>query len=174
MTTDKRENRFKHWLAEHAGLMLKVVRAFTASPEDSDDLLQEILLQVWISIPAFREEARPSTWIYRVALNTALHWHRNRDKRRGSRTLPGDIGRTAVAANCDANALEQAELLQRMYAEIRQLQEIDRSLILMYLDGLTYGEMANVLGISESSVGVRINRTKKRLAESIKGQPHGL
>ena len=174
MKTAEHEDLYKQWLAEHTGLMFKVVRAFAAGAEDRDDLFQEILLQVWISVPAFREKAKPSTWIYRVALNTALNWHRGENKCRQSHTLLADVRGRADAKNCGANVLEQEELLERLYGEIRKLRKIDCSLILMYLDGLTYREMADVLGISESSVGVRINRIKKQLAESMKGGANGL
>jgi RNA polymerase sigma-70 factor, ECF subfamily len=131
MKTAERENLFRQWLADHTGLMIKVVRAFAASAEDQDDLFQEVLLQVWISTPAFRERAKPSTWIYRVALNTALNWHRGESKCRQSSTLLTDVRGTADALNCSAKLLEQKELLDRLYGEIRKLRKVDGSLILM-------------------------------------------
>ena len=77
------ELRFRQWLGEHTGLLLKVVRSFAEGPADQDDLFQEILLQVWLSLPNFRDESKPTTWLYRVALNTALAWKRREKKRRG-------------------------------------------------------------------------------------------
>jgi RNA polymerase sigma-70 factor, ECF subfamily len=82
MSPQERENIFRRWLEQHLGLMLKVVRGCTASPEDQDDLFQDVLLQIWSSIPAFRGEARETTWIYRVAFNTALAWRRGERRRR--------------------------------------------------------------------------------------------
>src|SRR5689334_20017560 len=77
------ERRFRQWLGEHTGLLLKVVRSFAEGGADQDDLFQEILLQVWLSMPGFREESKPTTWLYRVALNTALAWKRGEKKRVG-------------------------------------------------------------------------------------------
>ena len=75
------ELRFRQWLGEHTGLLLKVVRSFAEAPADQDDLFQEILLQVWLSLPNFRDDSKPTTWLYRVAFNTALAWKRSEKKR---------------------------------------------------------------------------------------------
>jgi RNA polymerase sigma-70 factor (ECF subfamily) len=169
----ERDRLFKQWLGEHKGLMFKVVRAYAASPEDQDDLFQEILLQVWSSIPAFQGKAKISTWIYRVALNTAFVWKRGEKKHRRRHQL-------LIAANQEPNldedradAQRKREILDSLYAEIRKLPKVECSLVLLYLDGLSYREMADVLGISETNVGVKLNRIKKRLAESLKGGAGG-
>src|SRR6266567_7035165 len=81
MTAHEQEAIFRRWLEDHMGLMLKVVRG-CAAPQDQDDLFQDVLVQVWSSIPAFRGEARETTWIYRVAFNTALAWRRVQRRRR--------------------------------------------------------------------------------------------
>ncbi len=78
--TPKRDDVFEQWLSDHKGLILKVVRIYAAAAEDQDDLFQEILLQLWRSIPAFREESKASTWLYKVALHTALAWKRTGTK----------------------------------------------------------------------------------------------
>ncbi len=171
---EEQERLFKQWLSEHKGLMFRVVRAYAASREDQDDLFQEILLQVWSSIPAFRGKARVSTWIYRVALNTAFAWKRaEKRQRRGHQPL--------IAANEKPNPDEERrddqrnrEILNALYAEIRKLPKVECSLVLLYLDGLSYREIGNVLGISETNVGVKLNRIKKRLVESLKGTLDGL
>src|SRR5947207_11989111 len=82
MTAQEQEAIFRRWLDEHIGLMLKVVRGCAASPQDQDDLFQDVLLHIWSSIPTFRGEARETTWIYRVAFNTALAWRRGERRRR--------------------------------------------------------------------------------------------
>jgi RNA polymerase sigma factor (sigma-70 family) len=79
--TQEQEIIFRRWLADHTGLMWKVVRTFTVTREDAEDLLQEIALQLWMSVPAFRGEAKESTWIYRVAFNTAMVWKRDEKRR---------------------------------------------------------------------------------------------
>jgi RNA polymerase sigma-70 factor (ECF subfamily) len=169
----EQERLFKQWLGEHKGLMFKVVRAYAASPQDQDDLFQEILLQVWSSIPAFRGNAMVSTWIYRVALNTAFAWKRGEKKHRRRHQPLMAANQTPDLEEDRPNAQRNRELLDFLYAEIRRLPKVESSLVLLYLDGLSYREMADVLGISETNVGVKLNRIKKRLAESLKGAADG-
>src|SRR2546423_14992963 len=95
------ELRFRQWLGEHTGLLLKVVRSFAEGPADQDDLFQEILLQVWLSLPNFREDSKPTTWLYRVAFNTALAWKRT-EKKRWRRH--GSLSISDVAVPTDSSA----------------------------------------------------------------------
>ena len=171
MPVDVRETRFRQWLAEHTGLLFKVVRSFAEGPADSDDLFQEILLQVWMSLPSFRDESKPTTWLYRVALNTALTWKRRETKHRNLRnalSLAFVIEDHAAPAGGQTND----ETVERMYTAIRGLPPANRALVLLYLDGLSYSEMAEVMGISENNVGVRLNRIKKQLAQAVKEPSH--
>jgi len=169
MTAAEQETLFRRWLAEHAGLMWKVVRAFTTAPQDQEDLLQEIALQLWMSLPVFRGEAKESTWIYRVAFNTALVWKRDEKRRRVKHEKFFELN---VAPEVSPDQREQArdeEMVRQLYAAIRQLPKPDASLALMHLDGLSYREMSDVLGITEGNVGVKLNRIRKQLAEMLKG-----
>ena len=169
MTVQEQEAIFRRWLNEHLELMLKVVRGCAAVPQDQDDLFQDVLLQVWSSIPAFRGEAKETTWIYRVAFNTALAWRRGERRRReGHETfLKFDISPQVQPSHLDA--LPEQEIVAQLYAAIRQLPKVDASLALMHLDGLSYQEMAEVLGISENYIGVKLNRLRKQLADQLKG-----
>ena len=169
MTPQDQENLFRRWLEAHMGLMLKVARSCAANPEDQDDLLQEILLQLWRSLPAFRGESKETTWIYRVAFNTALVWQRGelRRRKRHERLLALDTPPPANAHPPDTMA--GSELVDRLYEAIRQLPKLDVSLALMHLDGLSYREMAEVLGISENHVGVKLTRIRRQLAQQLKG-----
>jgi RNA polymerase sigma-70 factor (ECF subfamily) len=169
MTAHKQEAIFRRWLEAHLGLMLKVVRGCAAAPQDRDDLFQDVLLQVWSSIPAFRGEAKETTWIYRVAFNTALAWRRGERRRReGHETfLKFDISPQTQPSHADV--LPEQEIVEQLYTVIRQLPKVDASLALMHLDGLSYLEMAEVLGISENYIGVKLNRIRKQLAEQLKG-----
>lgn len=169
MVADKWETTFKQWLGEHQGLIFKVIRAYAATPEDQDDLFQEILLQLWCSIPGFRGKAAVSTWVYRVALNTALVWKRGQKKRRQRRTPLIDISQIPDISEEHTTSAEDRQIVDRLYVAIRELPKVDASLVLMYLDGLSYSEMADILGISESNVGVKLNRAKKQLARLLKG-----
>ncbi|MBE0540695.1 MAG: RNA polymerase sigma factor [Verrucomicrobia bacterium] len=169
MDVSEQELLFRRWLADHAGLMWKVVRAFTATPEDAEDLFQEIALQLWMSLPAFRGEAKESTWIYRVAFNTALVWKRVEKRRRAKHEKFLELnGAPGVFAEHSTPTRDE-ELVQQLYTAIRQLPKLDASLALMHLDSLSYREMSEVLGITESNVGVKLNRLRKQLAEMLKG-----
>lgn len=162
------ESQFRRWLDEHAGLLWKVVRSFTEGPPDCDDLLQEVLLQVWLSMPAFRADSKATTWLYRVALNTALAWKRRETKHRERRDgLPLALEIVDRRAVPGAPPPDQ-EAIDRLYEAVRALAPTERALVLLYLDGLSYAEMAEVIGISESNVGVRLNRVKKLLATQLR------
>jgi RNA polymerase sigma-70 factor, ECF subfamily len=170
-TDDAREVVFKRWLHEHTGLVFKVARTFAPSGADRDDLVQQILLQLWLSVPRFEGKAKESTWIYRVALNTALAWHRGEKKRHAAQTPLLAI--EEVAEPDDPIGREREELVARLYAAIRRLPKVDAALVLLYLDDLSYREMADVLGLSETNVGVKLNRARKQLAELMQEVPHG-
>ena len=173
MNTQEQESIFQRWLDEHIGLILKVVRGCAASPQDQDDLFQDVLLQIWSSIPAFRGEAKETTWIYRVAFNTALAWRRGERRRREGREkfLKFDVSPHAQPSHLDS--LPAQEMIERLYAAIRQLSKVDASLALMHLDGLSYQEMAEVIGVSENYVGVKLNRIRKQLADQLTEESKG-
>jgi RNA polymerase sigma-70 factor (ECF subfamily) len=170
MTAQEQEAIFRRWLDAHLGLMLKVVRACAAGQQDQDDLFQDVLLQIWLSIPAFRGEAKETTWIYRVAFNTALAWRRGERRRREGHEifLKSDVSPQVQASHVEA--LAEREIVEKLYAAIRQLPKVDASLALMHLDGLSYEEMAEVLGISENYIGVKLNRIRQQLADQLKGE----
>ncbi len=174
MDASEQEALFRRWMDEHAGLMWKVVRAFTAAPEDAEDLLQEIALRLWTSLPAFRGEAKETTWIYRVAFNTALSWKRDEKRRHAKHERFFKLNTPPPSSPDHTTPSEDEELVQRLYAAIRQLPKIDASLTLMHLDGLSYREISEVLGISESNVGVKLTRIRAHLAERLKGAKHEL
>jgi RNA polymerase sigma-70 factor, ECF subfamily len=161
------ELQFRQWLSEHKGLLVKVVRSFAEGPADQDDLFQEILLQVWLSLPSFRHDAKPTTWLYRVAFNTALAWKRGEKKRwrRQDSLSIADVAAPGVPA---AEAERNERLVDQLYAAIHALPPAKRALIVLYLDGFSYREIAEVVGISESNVGVSLNRIKKELSAMVK------
>jgi RNA polymerase sigma factor (sigma-70 family) len=160
VTREEQNERFLQWAGEHHAIARKVARSF-AGGAGQDDLYQEILVAIWLAIPSWRGDAKPSTFIYRVAHNYALTWTRSR--RNYARALDR-FGREPAAAAPDRTE----ELLEILYTAIRALPEADRSLVLLSLDGLSYREIAEVLGISETNVGVRLNRARKKLSEQLK------
>lgn len=147
--------------------MHKVARAF-ATGADQHDLYHEMLVALWQSVPAWRGDSKPSTFVYRVAHNYALSWTRTR---RNYRRAVEQFGRESTSTADRGGDNGREELLDRLYAAIRELPELDRSLVLLSLDGLPYRDMADVLGISETNVGVRLNRARKQLTENLKEQP---
>ena len=149
-----------------------MARAYTLTPEDCQDLAQEILLQVWKSLPQFQGRASASTWFYRVALNTALGWQRKEHRRRAVDNRRSRLKNCRSPGWTAPRKLSQREAVERLYAAIRQLPKADAALVLLYLDDLSYRQMAEVLGISESNVGVKLNRAKKALGELMKEESH--
>jgi RNA polymerase sigma-70 factor (ECF subfamily) len=163
MQGDTDETRFRGWLSEHRGILLKVAGSFTTTAEDRDDLIQEILIRLWAAMPSYQGRSKPSTWIYRVALNRAMTWQRDESRRRRRHVPLIEVVDTRESTSTDQR------LLNVLYAEIRGLNKVDRSLILMSLDKCTYQEMAEVMGMSESNVGVRLSRAKKQLSDRLAG-----
>jgi RNA polymerase sigma-70 factor (ECF subfamily) len=161
---------FDSWLSTYKGVLFKVVRAYAFTRHDQEDLFQEIATQVWISVPGFEGNSAPSTWIYRVALNTAISWSR-KELRRPDNTDAFDGVETAL----DLRNSEVDPRLEWLYEQIARLSEIDRSLAVLLLEGFSYKEMADALGISETNVGVRIHRIKAYLTrESTKESRHAI
>jgi RNA polymerase sigma-70 factor (ECF subfamily) len=154
----ERDRIFNDWLAGHKGILFKVVHAYAFEHADRQDLFQEIVMQVWRSVEAFRGESSVSTWVYRVALNTATAWTRKQDRhQRGKQPLEAVDGLLA------ASATEADPRVEWLYRQIAQLKDVDRSVALLMLDGFAYKEIAAIVGISEANVGVKINRFKAAL-----------
>jgi RNA polymerase sigma-70 factor (ECF subfamily) len=163
---------FETWLQQYSGVIYRIARSYTQSDEDRDDLVQEILLQLWRSLPRFAGKSSPSTWIYRVALNTALAWRRS-DARRRRRQSPLIEVDDIPSADPDSMAtLNNVEVVGRLYVAIQSLSKLDAALVLLYLDDLSYREIAEVLGVSEGNVGVKLNRARKQLVELMKEVAH--
>jgi RNA polymerase sigma-70 factor (ECF subfamily) len=164
---DAERNRvFESWIDAHKAILLKVARVYGATHSDREDLFQEIALQVWHSVEAYRGDCTAPTWIYRVALNTALAWRR-KERRHGQ-------GRQDIEA---ATALLIAPSgrdprLEWIYERIAEFDEANRSLALLMLDGFSYREMSQILGLGESNVGMRINRIKAALAARLAKEEH--
>jgi RNA polymerase sigma-70 factor, ECF subfamily len=158
MKEREQEQVFEGWLGQHRGLLFKVVHAYAFTSHDREDLFQEIVTQVWNSIPRFRGDAAVTTWLYRVALNCALAWSR-KERRHRERTESIETNESALKETSKT----KDRRLGWLYEQIARLDHVDRSLTLLLLDGFSYREMAETLGISESHVGVKINRIKTHL-----------
>jgi len=162
---------FTKWLEEHSSSVLKVARAYTLTSDECQDLTQEILLQAWRSMAKFEGKASPATWFYRVALHTAMNWHRKDRPRRLHQEPLLEVQTLAVESANSSERIEHRELVEQLYQAIYQLPKTDVALVLLYLDDMSYREMASVLGISESNVGVKLSRAKKALATLLDAAP---
>lgn len=170
MERANRESLFAAAVEQHMGILLKMTYAF-ALPADRDDLVQEMLLAVWQALPAFDERrCKLSTFLYRVTNNRAMNWRRS-GLRYGHRL--------AALKNCPQLALDlgettavEATRLEWLYATIRRLPALDRTILMLHLERLAHAEIAEVTGITETNVGVRLHRIKRWLADQ-KGDNHG-
>lgn len=167
MTKEEQRQIFEQWLERHKGLIFKVVRAFSFEAMNQDDLFQEISIQVWHSIPSFKKQSSVTTWLYRISLNTSIKWSKRERKYFQEEAIENVQHVLQESQPAD-------ERLSWLYEEIRKLDEIDRCITLLMLDGFSYKEMAAMLGITESNVGVKINRIKKELIVKSKRYEYGI
>ena len=149
---------FQKWIKEHKGIIFKILYAYSNSKQDQDDLFQDICLQLWKSILNFKNESKETTWIYRVALNTSMQWSRKETQRNNPLKYLEKKHFLLVA-----NIEEINEEMVWLYDQIRTLDDIDRSITLLYLDNLSYDDISDILGISKSNIGVKLNRIKAKL-----------
>ena len=161
-----REERFLELIRENDARLRRICRVYGRASGTEEDLYQEILVQAWGSLGSFEGRAAADTWLYRVGLNTALSHRRRQAVRRESwhDTLASTDSLADRTAPPD-EALDTAERLERLYKAIEQLEDTDRALVMLYLDERSYREMADVLGISESHVGVKLHRIRRRMGE---------
>ena len=141
-----------------AAIIIKICRAYTNTQEDFEDYYQEVCLQIWRSRKNFREQSEWSTWIYRLSLNvclTLLKKKKNSSTHFVSDALPEELIE-------DSHAFSD-EPLNQLYAAIRKLSEVDRGVILLYLEEKSYQEIADIIGTNPNNIGVRIKRIKERL-----------
>lgn len=163
--SDRRE-AFLEMIRENRPRLRRIARAYADGRDDARDLYQEILLEAWRSLSSWEGEASRGTWLYRVALNTALTRERKRDVRREARLDDEDLPRGSDFPRPD-EAAEDRRRVERLYTAVDRLDEADRALVLMYLDGCSYAEMSDVLGISQNYVGVKLHRLKQDLADML-------
>lgn len=153
------EKEFIELITNHQRIIYKVCNLYAQSSTDKEDLFQEITLNAWKGIRNFKGDSLFTTWLYRVALNTALTF-----KRKENRQRKVDSAVDSLSFSHDQQP-ETDEQLAAMYKAINGLSDIDKALITLYLDDYNYIEMGNVLGITANNVAVKMNRLKKKLKE---------
>lgn len=163
--TDK-EDAFIRLLRENDARLRKICRVYARDGAGQEDLYQDILLQLWRALPSFSGEAQSGTWLYRVALNTALSRKRADAARRVEQHEALDESHSAWRDNSlgPDDTLDAQQQLDRLYEAIDRLGDVDKALVMLFLDEKSYHDMAQILGISESHVGVKLHRIKKELA----------
>lgn len=153
---------FEARLDAHRGIVFKLANAYCPAGEERDDLVQEICLQLWRAYPGYDPGRRFSTWMYRVALNTAISFARAARTRR-DRAVPLAESATAARVQAPPGLDGTDERLAALYRFLHGLDELDRALVVLYLEDRSYREIAEILGISETNVGTKLNRLKRKL-----------
>lgn len=163
MTLITNQERFLSLVEENKKILYKVANAYCKDPNDRPDLLQEIVIQLWQSFNRFDNRCQFSTWMYRIAINVAISFYRSqRHKAQDTVPIKDFVVEIAVADEM----LEQAgDDIRLLYKLINQLDELNRVLIILYLDGYSQDEIAEILGISSSNVSTKINRIKQKLQQ---------
>ncbi len=158
-SSTEREAAFNQLWQDHQGIVVRMARYYASPQAGLDDLTQEIAVQLWRSFENFKGESRLSTWVYRVALNTCLALHRRKQPHQVEMKELPDLH----PASQPEIQLDQQELLRAIRAFATQFKPVDQSLLLLLMEGVSYEEMATITGLSETNVGARINRIRKRL-----------
>jgi len=160
------EIEFAKLLEQHQNILHKICRLYTNDLDSHKDLFQEIVIQIWKAYPNFKGEAKFTTWAYRIGLNTAISLYRSSKLR--VTTVTSDISLESIKYE-DYNADEEQQL-QQIYKAVKQLSDIEKALIYMYLEDKDYAEIAETLGISEVNARVKMNRIKTKIKNIIAEQ----
>lgn len=152
------QQEFTNMIQQHEKLVYKVCHLYAADAEDTRDLFQEIVLQAWSGYIRYRGDAAISTWLYRVALNTAIT-HKRKQHKHNAVSVP-DFLHTNIADDAHSPYAEEYKIMHRL---IGALQPLDKALILLYLEDRPHAEIADILGISISNVGTKLNRIKDKM-----------
>lgn len=153
-----KEQEFSQVINDNQGLIIKISRMYTNTLEDEQDLFQEIVLQLWRSYDSFKGQSKISTWMYRVALNTAITLFRKKTK-----SPKTDELQDFHYQHSEDFDYEKQNQISTLYRVIKMLPNVERAIVMMYLDDLPYREISENLGISEVNARVKMNRLKKVL-----------
>ena len=161
---DASRQRFESLLHDHWKIVLKVANTYARQPDDRNDLMQEISLQLWRAWPKYDESRSFSTWMYRIALNVAISYVRNASTHARHTTDLADAD-AAPAAVKPQNII--GDELRSLMSFIERSDELNRAILMLYLDDHSYREIAEIMGISETNVATKISRLKQRIREEI-------
>lgn len=166
---DVNERDFVALVEANRPRILRLCRVYAGLPADEEDLYQEILVQIWRSLPALREQQYANTWIYRVAVNTAISFVRKQKPgRKPVATEDSQLHRWAEAASSADSSQNNATRIEELYQALNKLNKVEKALVTLYLEDLSYEEIATVLGLSPGHVGVMLHRAKSKLSGLMK------
>lgn len=155
--SDSRQKRFLEIARQYKGVIYRVCSVYASDESPFSDLYQEVMINLWTGLESWRGEAKLSTWIYRLAINTCLTWHRR--NRRRPLTISLDNAFDAMA-----DEAEDSNSIKELYEMIGRLEPFDKAIVMMWLDEKSYDEIAQVMGISKTNVGTRLNRIRAKLS----------
>jgi len=156
---DKKNRHFQELIESNKGILFKVARTYCQNDEDRQDLIQEIRIQNWQSLNKYNTDYKISTWFYRVSINTAISFYRkNKNRQQASIKLDGQFQKPNESYNKDKE--DKLNLLEQF---IYELNDFDKAIMLLYLEGKSHEDISNVLGVSKSNIGTKIGRIKDKL-----------
>lgn len=164
----EKEQQFLNRIENHKGILYKISKMYMDNTDDQQDLFQEIVCQLWKSYDSFRNESQFSTWMYRVAVNTAIVFLK-KEKRKVDKY---EIDSENIKYDEDDSHIKESQL-DHFYKAVQKLDKIDKAIIFYQLEGFSHKEIAENIGISEGNARVKLNRAKEKLKEIIKSQGYG-
>ena len=164
----EKEQEFLKRIESHKGILYKVSKMYMDNHDDQQDLFQEIVCQLWKSYDTFRNESQFSTWMYRVAVNTAIVFLK-KEKRKVDKY---EIASENIKDDEGDSHIKESQL-DHFYKAVQKLEKIDKAIIFYQLEGFSHKEIGDNLGISEGNARVKLNRAKEKLKEIIKNQGYG-
>lgn len=164
----EKEQEFLKRIESHKGILYKVSKMYMDNHDDQQDLFQEIVCQLWKSYDSFRNESQFSTWMYRVAVNTAIVFLK-KEKRKVDKY---EIASENIKEEDGDSHIKESQI-DHFYKAVQKLEKIDKAIIFYQLEGFSHKEIGENLGISEGNARVKLNRAKEKLKEIIKNQGYG-
>lgn len=168
-----KEEKFKAIISENSDRIRRICRYYNSNQEDQKDMYQEVLVNIWKSLDNFRGDAAITTWIYRVAVNTSLTFT-GKAYRHMKLLVNGDMQKVTTVIDDESltEKLKKEQLLNQLQTELNQLPVMDKALISLMLEGISMKEIADIIGITEPNVKVKIHRIKTQLKEKLKNIDH--
>lgn len=167
LSKKEKQNKFLDLMQENQGILIKICRVYTKTAEDYEDLFQEVLAQAWQSYPRFKGNCKFSTWLYKVCLNVALTNKKSRQKDAATWELKDEVSEASHVYV----SFENKDFLDKA---LLKLSDADKAFLILYIDGYTYEEISEMMGVSVNLVGVKINRIKNKLKELVNNEEQSI